>query len=105
MIGKIISSIVGTQNERELKKLKPKADVISSLESKIAALSDAQLRAKTDEFKAKIKDKLKDCDFAKLEKNERRKAENEALEEVLPEAFAVVREAGKRNVNMRHFDV
>ncbi len=105
MIGKIISSIVGTQNERELKKLKPKADLISSLESKIAALSDAQLRAKTDEFKAKIKDKLKDYDFAKLEKNERRRIENEALEEVLPEAFAVVREAGKRTINMRHFDV
>ncbi|MDP2942775.1 MAG: preprotein translocase subunit SecA [Candidatus Omnitrophota bacterium] len=105
MIGKIISSIVGTQNERELKKLKPKADLISSLESKIAVLSDAQLRAKTDEFKVKIKDKLKDYDFAKLEKSERRKAENEALEEILPEAFAVVREAGKRTVNMRHFDV
>jgi preprotein translocase subunit SecA len=87
------------------------------------------LRAKTDELKARIKDRLKDaerrylrsessasrrdasgsdsirdCDFAKLEKNERRKAESEALEEVLPEAFAVVREAGKRTVNMRHFD-
>jgi len=105
MIGKIISSIVGTQNEREIKKLKPKADLVTSLEPKIAALSDAQLRAKTDEFKATIKDKLKDYDFAKLEKNERRRIENEALEEILPEAFAVVREAGKRTVNMRHFDV
>jgi len=105
MIGKIISSIVGTQNEREIKKLKPKADLVTSLEPKIAAFSDAQLRAKTDEFKATIKDKLKDYDFAKLEKNERRRIENEALEEILPEAFAVVREAGKRTVNMRHFDV
>ncbi len=105
MIGKIISSIVGTQNEREIKKLRPKAELINSLEAKMAVLSDAQLRAKTDELKAKIKDKLKDQDFAKLEKIERRKAESEALEDVLPEAFAVVREAGKRTVNMRHFDV
>src|ERR1700742_1632159 len=64
-------------------------------------LSDAQLRAKTDEFRARIKDRT-----ASLEDDdEKRKAENEILNELLPEAFAVVREAGRRVLNMRHFDV
>src|ERR1700742_4560674 len=64
-------------------------------------LSDAQLRAKTDEFRARIKDRT-----ASIEDDvEKRKAENEILDEILPEAFAVVREAGRRVLNMRHFDV
>ncbi len=105
MIGKIFSAVIGTHNDRELKRIKPKAEFITSFEEKISKLSDAELRAKTGEFKAKIKEKLKDIDLKNLEKSERRKIETEALEEVLPEAFAVVREAGKRVTGMRHFDV
>ena len=105
MIGKIFSAVIGTHNDRELKRIKPKAEFITSLEEKISKLSDAELRAKTGEFKAKLKERLKDVDLRNLEKAERRKVETEALEEILPEAFAVVREAGKRVTGMRHFDV
>ena len=105
MIGKIFSAVIGTHNDRELKRIKPKAEFITSLEPKISKLSDAELRAKTGEFKAKIKERLKEIDLSKLEKAERRNVETEALEEILPEAFAVVREAGKRVTGMRHFDV
>ena len=105
MIGKIFSAIVGTHNDRELKRLTPKMELITSLEPGISKLSDAELRAKTGEFKAKIKEGLKDCDLARLEKDERRRLETEILEGILPEAFAVVREASKRTTGMRHFDV
>ena len=105
MIGKIFSAIVGTHNDRELKRLKPKMELITSLEPGISKLSDAELRAKTGEFKAKIKERLKDHDLAGLEKDERRRMETEILEGILPEAFAVVREASKRTTGMRHFDV
>ncbi|MFH0771210.1 MAG: preprotein translocase subunit SecA [Candidatus Omnitrophota bacterium] len=105
MIGKIVSNIFGTQNEREMKKLKPLADLISGLEPKISSLSDAELRAKTVGFRNKIKEGLKDSNFLELEKGGREKLERQILEPILPEAFAVVREAAKRTVNMRHFDV
>ncbi|MDD5072853.1 MAG: preprotein translocase subunit SecA [Candidatus Omnitrophica bacterium] len=105
MIGKILSAVVGTHNDRELKRLKPKMELITSLEPRISKLSDAELRAKTADFKAKIKERLKDIDLKGLEKAERRKTETEVLEEVLPEAFAVVRETSKRVTGMRHFDV
>src|SRR5882757_3229419 len=76
-------------------------------------LSDDQLRAKTDEFRARVQERLKhisdepdaDPDRRKQIDIERSQAMKEALEEVLVEAFAVVREAGRRVLNMRHFDV
>src|SRR5262249_56522150 len=88
-------------------------------------LSDEQLRAKTDEFRARIKDRVQEAEaeISRLteeiqsapddqrrgemeELNKRRmEARNQALEEILPEAFAVAREAGRRILNMRHFDV
>ncbi len=105
MIGKILSTIIGTQNDRELKKFKPNVELINSFEADVSKFSDAQLRAKTDEFRARIKEKLKVYNFSELEKDQRRKIEMEALDEILPEAFAVVRETGKRTINMRHFDV
>ncbi len=64
-------------------------------------LSDAQLAAKTEEFRARIRERIVSIDDA----DERAKAENEALDDLLPEAFAVVREAGRRVLQMRHFDV
>jgi len=86
MIGTILSKVFGTKNERELKRLWPIVEQVNSLESQIANLSDSQLRGKTEEFK-------------------RRLDENEPLDDILPEAFAVVREVSKRILNMRHFDV
>src|SRR5256714_11880918 len=86
MLDTLLAKVVGTQNERELKRLRPLVGEIGALEPSIQALSDEQLRGKTAEFRARI-------------------AEGETLDDLLPEAFAVVREAGKRVLNMRHFDV
>jgi preprotein translocase subunit SecA len=82
----LIRKIFGTKNERDLKKLQPYAAAINELEPRIQELSDEQLQAKTAEFKEKL-------------------AQGATIEDLLIEAFAVVREAGKRTINMRHFDV
>ncbi|MFA6356249.1 MAG: preprotein translocase subunit SecA [Candidatus Omnitrophota bacterium] len=105
MIGNLFSAVIGTHNDREIKRLRPKVELINSFEPKISKLSDGELRAKTDEFRAKIKEKIKAHDLPALGKEERRKLEMEALEGILPEAFAVVREASRRTTGMRHFDV
>ncbi len=81
-----IEKIFGTYSSREIKRVMPLVKKINALEPEIEALSDAQLRAKTDEFKARL-------------------AKGETLDDLLPEAFAVVREASKRVLEMRHFDV
>ena len=86
MIGQLLAKVIGTQNERELKRLRPRVAEISALEPQIQALSDEQLRGKTAEFRKRV-------------------ADGETLDDLLPEAFAVVREAGRRVLNMRHFDV
>src|SRR3954466_891093 len=86
MIQKILAKVVGTQNDRELKKLRPLVETVNGLEPSVQPLSDEQLRGKTAEFKARV-------------------ANGESLDDLLPESFAVVREAGRRVLNMRHFDV
>jgi preprotein translocase subunit SecA len=86
MIGQLLAKVIGTQNEREIKRLRPLVAEIGALEAQIQALTDEQLRGKTDEFRKRV-------------------AEGEALDDLLVEAFAVVREAGRRVLNMRHFDV
>ncbi len=92
--------IFGDANEKKLKQMQPTVDYINSLEPEISALTNEELRAKTDEFKDRLAKRQTSSD------PKRDKAlEEEALEEILPEAFAVVREAGKRTLNMRHFDV
>mgnify|MGYP005810769469 CR=1 FL=1 len=109
----LLDKVFGTKNEREVKRLSPQVAEIGALEQKMRALTDEQLRAKTDEFRAKIQAAVEriadepdaDPDRLKEIEDERRQAENEVLDEILPEAFAVVREAGRRVLNMRHFDV
>src|SRR5438128_7206517 len=86
MIQTLLAKVVGTQNERELKRLRPLVAEVNVFEPSIERLSDEQLRAKTVEFRHRL-------------------GEGTALDELLPEAFAVVREAGRRVLNMRHFDV
>ena len=86
MVKWLLTKVFGTKNERDLKKLQPLAAAISELEPRIQALSDAELRAKTAEFKEKL-------------------AQGAGVDDILTEAFAVVREAGRRTVRMRHFDV
>jgi preprotein translocase subunit SecA len=98
---KILTKIFGTANERLIKRLKPIVAAINAMEPETKKLSDEELKAKTTEFRARIAGRLEGIS----DKDEKKKAEKEALEEILPEAFAVVREAGWRAVQMRHFDV
>ena len=101
MFGKLLTKIFGTNNERVIKRLLPVVNQINSFEPQITPLSDEQLRAKTVEFRSRIAARLEGITDA----DEIKAAEKAALSEILPEAFAVVREAGKRAVKMRHFDV
>ncbi len=85
--------IFGSRNDREVKRLKPDVDEINRLEPEISALSDDELRGKIAEWKANI---------GAIEDREQR---DEAMLEILPQVFAVVREAAKRTIGQRHFDV
>jgi preprotein translocase subunit SecA len=101
LFDKILTKVFGTANERLIKKLWPVVAQINNLEESTKLLSDEQLRAKTVEFRARIAARLEGIADAEQLKT----AERAALDEILPEAFAVVREAGWRAVQMRHFDV
>ncbi|HTZ89054.1 MAG TPA: preprotein translocase subunit SecA [Alloacidobacterium sp.] len=101
MIGSALTKVFGTSNERAVKRLMPVVQTISAMEPEVQRLSDDELRAKTLEFRARIAAALEGIDDVE----ERKEAEKQALDEILPEAFAVVREAGRRVLNMRHFDV
>lgn len=86
MFSTIVSKVFGTANLRKLKKLRPIVDTINSFEPKIEALSDDELSKKTNEFREQL-------------------SQGKNLDDILPEAFAVVREASKRKLGMRHYDV
>ena len=113
MINALVAKVFGTKNEREVKRLMPRVEAVNALEPSMRKLSDEELRAKTDEFRQRIQDRLThipdepdaDQDRRKELDAERIKAINEVLDELLVEAFAVVREGGRRVLNMRHFDV
>jgi preprotein translocase subunit SecA len=101
VFGQILTKIFGTSNDRAVKRLLPQVETIRSLEPQMEPLSDEELKAKTWEFRARIAQRLEGI----TDEAEIAAAEKAALDELLPEAFAVVREAGKRAVKMRHFDV
>ncbi|MBS1192365.1 MAG: protein translocase subunit secA, partial [Nitrospirae bacterium] len=101
MIGTILKKILGTKNERDLKRVQSRVEAINALEADIARLTDGELKAKTDAFKKLIRERTEGIE----DSVELRGAEKTVLEEILPEAFAVVREASKRTLGMRHFDV
>src|SRR5690554_7328276 len=82
----LLKRILGDSNEREVKRLMKTVDIIEGLEPQMQALSDKELRAKTDEFKNRLK-------------------EGQTLDDILPEAYAVVREAAIRVIGQRHFRV
>jgi len=86
MIGSLVRKIVGSKNERELKRLQLVVDKVNALEPSVSPLSDEELRGKTGEFRQRLE-------------------RGETLDNLLPEAFAVVREAARRVLGMRHFDV
>lgn len=98
---KLVKKIFGSSSDIFLKKVKPTVQQINDLEPSIQKLSDEALKAKTEEFKAKIQRELEGI----TNKDDRRKREQEVLHAILPEAFAVMREASKRVTGMRHFDV
>ncbi len=104
MINAVISKIFGTANERAIKRLLPLVSQINAFAADIESLTDDQLRAKTDEFRARFAETTQGID-PKENSEELAAAEKSALDTLLPEAFAVVREAGRRVVGMRHFDV
>lgn len=97
---KLLLKILGDPNEKKVKSIMGIVDHINALEPEFAKMTDAQLRAKTDEFRNILANRKTSEDFL-----QDRALEKEALDKILPEAFAVVREAGKRVLNMRHFDV
>ncbi len=96
----LLLKLLGDPNEKKVKKMMPIVEHINKLEPEMEALTDDQLRAKTQEFKDFLANREHSSDLKKD-----RMLEKKALDEILPEAFAVVREAGKRVLNMRHFDV
>lgn len=124
----LIKKIVGTKNDREVKRIRPYVEKINSFEAPLQSLSDDDLLAKTDEFKSRIREataRLRtDLEEARAQAvnseieqreelksrveeldKELRQAEAEVLEEILAEAFAAVREASRRTIGLRHFDV
>ncbi len=104
MINAVISKVFGTSNDRAIKRLLPYVQQINALEDSIKALTDEQLREKTAEFRARIAAAIEGID-PKQDPDGLAAAEKAALDALLPEAFAVCREAGRRVVGMRHFDV
>ena len=93
MLKTTLQKVFGTKHDRDIKMLQPIVDKINALEPSLRVLSDQSLREKTDEFKAH---------FAKTKTDQDRK---NTLDKLLPEAFAVCREAGRRVLSMRIFDV
>jgi preprotein translocase subunit SecA len=98
---KFLTKVFGSSNQRFLKSILPLVDKINSLEPSVKALSDAELRSRTATFKEQVQRAVGDT----TDKEERKRRERAALDEILPEAFAVVREASVRTTSMRHFDV
>ncbi|BDC35140.1 protein translocase subunit SecA [Candidatus Dependentiae bacterium Noda2021] len=86
MIARILALVLGTNNARQLRQIKPIVEKINSLEGSISSLNDAELAAKTNEFREQL-------------------SQGKTLNDILPEAFAVVREVSKRKLGQRHFDV
>jgi len=124
LINQLLGKVFGTKNERVVKSLTPKVQAINALEPQMQKLTDAELRAKTDGFRQSIQERLSrvskstqpevsdpeledepDVDRQKEFEKQEYEALQEVLDEILVEAFAVVREAGRRVLNMRHFDV
>src|SRR5687767_11433726 len=112
MINKILTTLFGSKHERDVKAMRPIVVEINALEPQISALSDDELRAKSDEFRERLKPVVQALDEVKKEvprdENAVKAAQADlqaALDDLLPEAFAVCREGGKRVLNMRHFDV
>jgi preprotein translocase subunit SecA len=102
IVNRVLARFIGTKHERDIRKLKPLVEAINALEPEIQQLTDAELRARTDAFRQQVQTALAGTDPDDPDYKEKLQ---QALDEVLVPAFAVVREAGRRKLNMRHFDV
>ncbi len=105
MLDFISAKIFGTQNERALGRMKSLAERVGSFEADLQAAADAALKEKTAQFKERIRARLKEEGAGEADGKEKRRLEEVVLEELLPEAFAVVREVSRRTIGLRHFDV
>src|SRR5436309_14836926 len=112
MIDKVLTAVFGSKHERDVKRMLPVVAQINALEPEASALSDEQLRGRTSEFRQRLRPVVEVLENAQKEvprdENVIKAAQTdlqEALDDLLPEAFAVCREAAKRTLNMRHFDV
>ena len=101
MLQNFVKLFGGDPNRREIEKLSELAEDINDLEPEFEKLSDEALRAKTDEFRAQLKEATDGIE----DEEEKFEVEQEVLEEILPEAYALVREASKRTIGLRHYDV
>ncbi|MBD0325086.1 MAG: preprotein translocase subunit SecA, partial [Pyrinomonadaceae bacterium] len=101
MIDKFLTKVFGSSNQRYLKSIQPIVARINELEPSVKKLSDEELRARTIEFKERVARAVADA----RDKEDRKRKEQAILDELLPEAFATVREASVRSTGMRHFDV
>src|SRR5256885_7120377 len=100
-LDKFLTKVFGSSNQRYLKGLQPTIERINELEATVKPLSDDELRARCAQFREQIAHELTDV----RDKEERKRREQEVLDEILPEVFALVREASVRATGMRHFDV
>ncbi|MBI5625390.1 MAG: preprotein translocase subunit SecA, partial [Elusimicrobia bacterium] len=107
MIKKLFEAFFGTASERQLKKFKPAMEMISALAPGYEKLSDDDIRAKVAELRARVAESMEGVPEPTKEEEleEYKKLEKAALDEVLPEMFSLVREAGKRTIGLRHYDV
>jgi len=102
ILDRVVAKFIGTKHERDIKKMQPVVAEINARETEVRALSDEQLKERFAVLKTQVQERLKDSDPAEASYKEE---SAQALEPVIVPAFALVREAGRRFLNMRHFDV
>ena len=108
MIKKTFEMVFGTASERTLKRYRPMLERINALDEKIRALPDDAFPKRTEELRALVKERIDAIDIPMNDdefREKRKEAEIEVLNDFLPEAFALCREAGRRSIGLRHFDV
>ena len=102
MVDRVVSRFIGTKHERDIKRLAPKIAAINELASECERLTDSEIREKSAQLKAQVTERLGNADPAEPDYKQRLA---DALEPAIPPAFALAREAGRRTIAMRHFDV
>jgi len=105
IINRILAKFIGTKHERDIKRIMPRVAAINALEPQMQQLSDAEMKERTQKLRAQVQEALGDAEPGEPPWREYKQRLSEVLEPVLPQTFALVREAARRRLNMRHFDV